>query len=130
MRFMKLKLLVIVSICLIVIGWVGLSTWIGYQVHAVCITATKHYSGDCTEALMKVVDEESFEYHFRNDAVWALGQLGNRRSLPTLQRYYTGVVPPKENYDQALSQYELRKAITLVTKGQNLTALWWRTDKN
>ena len=126
---MNLKLTAIVSVVLLVIGWISLSTWIGYRVHTVCITATKHYSGDCSEALVKVVDEESYEYRFRNDAVWALGQLGDRKSLSILQRHYTGVVPPKENYDQTLSQYELRKAIELVTKDQNLTALWWRADQ-
>lgn len=128
--FMKLQLLIIVSLSLIIIGWIGLSTFIGYQVHTVCIAATKYYSGDCTEALVKVVDETSFEYRFRNDAVWAIGQLGDRQALPMLQRYHTGVVPSKENYDQTLSQYELQKAIFLVTKGQNITAMWWRTNKN
>ncbi len=127
---MNLKLIFFVFVTAFIAGWVVLSTWVGYRVHEACIIATKHYSGRCSEALEKIVDEGSFGYRSRNDAIWALGQLGDRRSLRTLERYYAGSVPSRENYDQTLSQYELRKAIDLITAEQNLTALWWRVDKN
>ena len=52
------------------------TTWIGVSVHEKCLVATGKYEGNCTEALMQVVDNREESFRERNYAIWALGQLG------------------------------------------------------
>lgn len=67
--------------------------WIGYEVRSQCRNATETYSGDCVAALVQLLDDEGNGFRERNNAIWALGQLGDSRALPALQRYYTGDIP-------------------------------------
>lgn len=100
--------------------------WIGSEVKTQCQNAKREYVGDCTEALVQLLQDESQGYRARNDAIWALGQLGDRRALPVLESYYTGNIPPQESLDQTISQYELRKAVNLTSGGLNMIAVFWR----
>jgi len=63
----------------------------------------------------------SRSFREKNEAIWALGQLANKSSLPILRKHYTGKIPNKEPYDKNISQYELKKAINWCEKG-NLTS--------
>ncbi len=101
-------------------------TWIGFDVKSQCQEAKSEYDGDCTEALINLLNDESRSYRSRNSAIWALGQLGDSRALPVLQSFYTGNIPPKEPLDKGISQYELKKAINLTNGGFNATAIFWR----
>jgi hypothetical protein len=101
-------------------------TWIGYEVKNQCQRAQRVYDGDCVEALIAQLDDENQTYRNRNDAVWALGQFGDSRSLPVLQKYYTGNIPDREPLDLTLSQYELKKAVNLASGGTNIAATIWR----
>jgi hypothetical protein len=56
----------------------------------------------------------------RNSAIWALGQLGDGRALPALERYYMGIIPDREPFDEMISQYELNKALHLAKGGTNI----------
>ncbi|MDI9549450.1 MAG: HEAT repeat domain-containing protein [Chloroflexota bacterium] len=100
--------------------------WIGYEVRSQCRNATETYSGDCVAALVQLLDDEGNGFRERNNAIWALGQLGDSRALPALQRYYTGDIPPREPIDETISQYELKKAINLTSGGVNAVAWLWR----
>lgn len=102
------------------------SLTIGSSVEDTCETAIKKYQGDCTKALTQTLKDEKNSYRERNSAIWALGQLGNKKALPVLQNYYTGKIPEKEPLDQTISQYELKKAIKLLEGGTNLSAFVWR----
>jgi hypothetical protein len=102
------------------------SVWIGYDAKNLCQNAKWQYGGDCVEALIAQLDDEHQGIKVRNHAVWALGQLGDSRALPVLQKYYTGNIPDKEPLDQVISQYELKKAIELASGGLNITAWLWR----
>ncbi|MBF0208082.1 MAG: hypothetical protein HQK53_14480 [Oligoflexia bacterium] len=53
----------------------------------------------------------------RNNAIWALGQLADRRALPALNKLYLGTISPRESGDSTISQYELKKAIQWCEKG-------------
>jgi len=100
---------------------------IGNEVENRCKIARREYNGDCVEALMKLIEDETIDYGEKNSAVWALGQLGDKRALPFLQKYYIGYDSNnKTKRDEALSQYELRKAIKLLDGGFNITAFVWR----
>ena len=99
-----------------------ISFWIGFSVKKECQKAQQEFSGDCVEALSVLVDDEKKSFKERNSAVWALGQLGDRRALAVLNKYYTG--EPCQ-HDKFLCQYELKKAIKLAEGSFNITALFW-----
>ncbi|MDD4026597.1 MAG: HEAT repeat domain-containing protein [Candidatus Shapirobacteria bacterium] len=76
--------------------------------------------------MISLLEDENRGFRARNSAIWALGQLGNPNSLPTLQKFYTGNIPDREPLDKTISQYELKKAINLTSGGKNITAIFWR----
>jgi hypothetical protein len=100
--------------------------WISYEVQHQCEYAKREYSGTCVQALLSLLDDEDQPYALRNSAIWTLGQLGDTQALPTLQRLYTGVIPSREPLHDSLSQYELRKAMKLLSGELNIPALFWR----
>lgn len=101
------------------------SVWIGFGVKERCLLAQGRYGGDCVEALSKHIEDENNPYGERNSAIWALGQLGDERALPTLDKYYTGDIPDREPWNEVISQYELSKAIKLSKGSFNITHLVW-----
>jgi len=96
---------------------------IGFSVKEICKEARGRYGGDCTESLVKYVNDESNTLRKRNQAVWALGQLGDSRALHALEKLYTG---KPCRHETELCQYELRKAIKLLKGNFNASAFVWR----
>ena len=88
------------------------------SVKEISAEATQQYPGDRIEALMAYVDSENKSLRQRNRAVWALGQIGDERALPTLEKSYTG---QPCDHDSRLCQGELQKAIKLCKGGLNAT---------
>jgi hypothetical protein len=99
---------------------------IGDSVKSHCEIVQKEYKGDCVEALMKSIEDDKIDYGEKNSSIWALGQLGDKRSLPFLKKYYIGNSKIRTKWNEALSQYELYKAIKLLDGGFNATAFIWR----
>jgi len=99
---------------------------IGESVKKLCFEAKSQYSGDCPKALISLLNDHNQSFNKRNQAIWALGQLGDSRALKPLQKYYTGVLLKKESLHQTISQYELKKAINLTSGGINIAAWAWR----
>src|SRR3989338_5428385 len=79
-------------------------------------------------ALIMVLNDDSNSFRERNSAVWAMGQLGDRKALSYLRQYYSGNIPKRESLDKGLSQYELKKAINLASGGINITSIFWRNS--
>ncbi len=103
------------------------NVWIGYEAKRLCQEAKWRYKkADCVDGLMMMLDDEKQGYHTRNHAIWALGQFGDKRALPVLNKYFTGNIPEREPLDGTISQYELKKAIGLASGGLNITAWAWR----
>ena len=125
-RKVVLVTVVIGFVCLLA-AHVGISLWIGADVRAMAAQAMQQYDGERVEALMQYVDDPSHSYRDRNRAVWALGQLGDARALPTAKKYYTG---DPCDHDAALCQRELSKAIVLLEGGFNATAVVWRRSSD
>lgn len=123
-KWMWLVLLGIFIISLLI--FIITSLWIGSDVRRYCKEAKKIYGGDCVFALSEMVDDRGMPYRDRNHAIWALGQMGDPKALPYLTKNYTGNIPNKENLDNALSQYEISKAMKLMQGGINLPAIIWR----
>jgi len=103
------------------------NVWIGHEAKRLCQDAMWDYKKtNCVDALIVQLDDESRGFRSRNHAVWALGQFGDSRALPALQKYYTAKIPDREPLDDTISQYELKKAINLASGGLNITAWVWR----
>ena len=104
-----------------------LANLIGDEVENRCEIAQQRYEGDCVEAQMKLIEDETIDYGEKNSAIWTLGQLGDKRALSFLQKYYIGYDGDNgTKWDEALSQYELYKVIKLLDDGFNITAFVWR----
>lgn len=99
---------------------------IGDEVKNQCQIAQNRYGGECVDALMKQISDESLQSG-KNDAIWSLGQLGDKRTLSFLEQYDNGQpLPDREPWNGGISQYELRKAIKLIKSGFNISAFVWR----
>jgi len=101
-------------------------TLIGYSVKDHCKNAQAEYGGECVPALITMLEDEKKPYSTRNSAIWALGQLGDARALPVLEKYYTGEIPERSSLEKELSQLLLSRAIKLIRSGFNMTAWAWR----
>lgn len=110
----------------LVLFYLVTSVWIGQSVHEKCAQAEARYDGDCVSAMSQFLDDEGNPVGERNDMIWALGQMGDARALPTLEKYYTGEIPDQEPWNSVISQYELKKALKLARGSFNATAWVWR----
>ena len=99
-------------------GWL-----IGSGVHAASEAALAARQGDPVPALIAYVESPAHTLQARSRAVWALGQLGDARALPVLEKHVTGNACA---HDRALCQHELRKAIRLCRGSTNVLAFTWR----
>ena len=98
---------------------------IGFSVKEKCRLAQNKYDGDCVQALISYLDDETNNFAGRNDAVWALGQLGDERAMPILEKYYSDYNGNREKRDQALSQFELKRAMSYMQGNPNITTFFW-----
>lgn len=77
--------------------------------------AQEIYGGDHVGALIALVEDESASFEKRNSAIWALGQIGSERALPTLRELDTNEVqqPPYDS-TQYILQYSVEKSIKQI----------------
>ena len=108
---------------LVAAGLCFLLSCIGWEVRRVSNDAMVQFGGDRVTALTRLVDAQAVPLNRKNDAVWALGQMGDGRALPVLEKWYTG---GPCNHDSTVCQYELKKAIAKCRGGANILAPTWR----
>ena len=119
----KWKKLLTIAVSALFLFYIGSSLVIGSQVQDVISAAQKNHPTDPNSALLAVVNSENLPLAERNQAVWALGQLGDPQAISSLQALYTG----KEcDHDNEVCQHELEKALKLCQGSQNIGALIWR----
>ncbi len=104
--------------CVVVI--ILLSLWIELHVKKTCEMATRKYPGDKVEALIMFVDSKengyrAHRYSANNHALWALGQLGDKRALPFLRKLLTG---GPCDHETNLCQGEIQEAIQKLERNQ------------
>jgi len=120
-------LLVVALVC--AVGILVLTFGIELSVRGICEKATEAYPGDRVEALMMYVKSDEYGYNAQrhranNHAIWALGQLGDRRALPFLRNLATG---QPCDHETNLCQGEILKAIEkLENNSFNLPGFLWR----
>jgi len=116
-----------ITLIIVIIGIVGLyglaCCQIGIGVKEISSEAIQIYQGDKVEALTNFMNSEDHPLSKRNRAIWALGQLGDKRALPFLEKLYTGEPCDHSKY---VCQHELKKAIKLCSGELNITAWTWR----
>ncbi len=117
------------GVSIFILFFIILCTWIGYELKSVCREAKNTYGSKqtCNQALTRMLDDNRQNFKNRNDAIWALGEIGSPDSLPVLKKYYTGIIPAREPLYKTISQYELKKAIDLTSGGLNISAFVWRS---
>ena len=102
----------------------GLACWsIGAGVRAISQEALSIYQGETVTALMKYVDSEEHSLQQRNRAVWALGQMGEPKALPVLEKYYSA---ESCDHSSSLCQHELKKAVMACQGSWNIGRWTWR----
>jgi hypothetical protein len=126
----KLFYLIAIGVSIFLLFFLIASVWIGHDAKKICQEAEREYGGDCLEALISQLEDENRGFRARNEAVWAMGQFGDSRALPALEKYYTGNIPDREPLEEMISQYELKKAINLARGGTNITSWLWRWGIN
>jgi HEAT repeat protein len=73
------------------------------------------YAGGPVVALIALVEDEQALFEQRNTAIWALGQIGDRRALPVLEGLHTDEVqhPPYDSTSYIV-QYSVEKALKQI----------------
>jgi len=117
---------VVIGISVFLLFFLITCSWIGYEVKSQCREAKREYGKDCVMSLTELLRDKNRSFRSRNSAIWALGQLGDKRVLPVLKSFYTGNVPSREPLNKKISQYELKKAIALAEGNLNISAIIWR----
>ena len=98
---------------------------ISTQVRAACSEATSEFDGDCVEALAAYAESEHHTYQERNHAIWALGEIGDRRALPALERLLGGeLIDSPCDTGHGICRYSVEKAIELC-RGLNVVRYVW-----
>jgi len=114
-----------VALLAVAVGIVLLSFGIERGVQRICMATSQKHPGDRMDALLACVESKESSYHEKCRALWALGQLGDRRVLPSLREHLTG--KPCDHENDGCCQGELKEAIhKLEANSFNLPAFLWR----
>jgi hypothetical protein len=101
-------------------GFLGIAWWAYTDARAFAADARVRFGGDDVGALTALLRSEQAPLEDRNHAVRALGQVGDARAVPVLERYYTGQPCDHQRF---LCQRELEKAIKRCN-GENWAPAW------
>ena len=72
------------------------------------------YGGDHVEALIELVSDETAPFDKRNTAIWALGQIGDRRALPAIRALDT---PEYQERPYETSSYIVQEYVDTSIEG-------------
>ncbi len=112
-----------VLVGLSVLALAALELMIGWGVVSQSRNAAARFPGDRVQALIALGDCENCNMDDRNLAVWALGQLRDKRALPVLYKYRTG---RPCNHLRNIRQYEISKAIRWTEGNSYMAPQVWR----
>lgn len=101
----------IACVTLVVLYSAGLGL-IFFAVDGVAEDARATYPGDHVEALIALVEDKAAPLEKRHSAIWALGQIGDKRALPTLRALDT-----HGDTSEGIAQSDVNEAIQQTEKG-------------
>jgi hypothetical protein len=118
-RWIRRALRSLAGVLAIAVSLLALEGVIRLDARATDNRAAARFGGDRITGLTVLVDCSQCSLRERGMAVWALGELRDRRALPVLKAHYTG---GKCDHATDLCQYELGKAIMKIEGSWNLHA--------
>ena len=121
LKIAKWTLGIIAGILLLL--YLGASLLIGQGINSTSRRAMEQFDGDRIDSLIALADCQECTLKDRNHAVWALGQLRDKRALPVLYKYRTG--QPCDHLYQ-ICQYEIGKAIRWTEGNSYMLPQIWR----
>ena len=96
-------------------------------VESICEIASNKFETDNVESLISLIESDEFSFKQKNKAIWALGQIGDRRALPLLQKLDTDEIQEKPlDSDLYLVQYSVEKAIRQIDSDFIITRWMYR----
>lgn len=97
------------------------------DVESICEIASNKFESDNIEALISLIESDEFSYKQKNKAIWALGQIGDKRALPLLRKLDTDEIQ-KKPYDsnKNIVQYSVEKAIRQIDSDFIVTRWMYR----
>lgn len=87
-----------------------------YQsVFEISMKAKNNFGFDTVDSLVALVKSDKYSYYEKNQAIWALGQIGDKRALPTLSKLDTDEIQQKPwNSKKYIVQYTVEKSIKQI----------------
>lgn len=130
-RMKRIFLICLLSFLLIISLFFSLTLFSIYGgVKKACLLAKQEFREDCVNSLISFANSEKYSLRERNSAIWALGQLADKRALPLLYELNQSLsAEEKCEHDKYLCKYEIEKAIKWCEKG-NLTHWMYRNQEN
>jgi hypothetical protein len=112
-KFFKRLILIIILLFAISIGYSFHSIFRG--VKDITYQAKSKFGNDNVQALISLANSNEFSFKLRNRAIWALGQIGDKRALPTLNRLNSKIPQTKQqNPNNELVRYTIEKSINQI----------------
>jgi hypothetical protein len=105
------------------LAFIALELVIGLGVEHESRKAMAAFAGDRIESLIAKVECQTCNLPDRNQAVWALGQLKDKRALSVLYKYRTG---KSCDHTRNICQYEISKAIRWTEGNSYMAPQVWR----
>ena len=108
----KLAFLLVISLFSLFLIFICGSFFIIYQgVKTTCLKAKEDYKENCVNALIKYIQSNNKTFRDKNSAIWALGQLADKKTLPFLYELNKSLPERKKCSGDYLCKYEIKKAI-------------------
>ena len=96
-------------------------------VKSICEIASNKFENDNVEALISLIESDEFSFKQKNKAIWALGQIGDRKALPLLRKLDTDEIQKKPlNSNKYIVQYSVEKAIRQINSDFIVTRWMYR----
>ncbi|MBN2088194.1 HEAT repeat domain-containing protein [candidate division KSB1 bacterium] len=110
----------------LIVVFAGASYIIINEVETICFKTQKMFPGDAVESLTSALKSENLSIREKNQVIWALGEIGDKRAIPVLRTLETGEMCDKPcDTNQKICQYGIRKSIRFC-EGINVIRPVWQ----
>jgi len=122
---MKRKLIILSAslLTLLILGFLAIYIWIDFDVKKNINNTREKYPGSAEDALIAyLLDTTNSPQDRSSVAIWTLGQIHSKKSIPILNKLYKNDPEGKTCYgkhDSVLCQYEIYKAMKAAESN------WW-----
>lgn len=90
-----------------------------------CLSAIKEFDKDCIESLIEVIKSDDHTFKEKNGAVWAIGQIADKKALPFLEDLSNTASYEEPCWlDKDICGFEVKKAIKWCTKGNIISWMY------